>query len=118
MQRTTSFLRFLAVVALAAAPVQAQWSSQALWAARQGPAAVVVGNKALFAGGSTGPATMSAVVDIYDGTTGIWSKTDLSVGRRDLAATAVGSLALFAGGATSQTTNTAVVDVFDAQKMT
>ena len=40
----------------------------------------------------------SAVVDVYNGTTGAWSTAQLSVARLDLAAASVGNVALFAGG--------------------
>ena len=43
-------------------------------------------------------AGFSAVVDVYNGTTGAWSTAQLSVGRQYLAAASVGSVALFAGG--------------------
>ena len=40
----------------------------------------------------------SAVVDVYNGTTGAWSTAQLSVARYWLAAASVGNVALFAGG--------------------
>ena len=40
----------------------------------------------------------SAVVDVYNGTTGAWSTAQLSEARWDLAAASVGNVALFAGG--------------------
>ena len=40
----------------------------------------------------------SAVVDVYNGTTGAWSTAQLSVARNSLAAASVGNVALFAGG--------------------
>ncbi len=40
----------------------------------------------------------SAVVDVYNGTTGAWSTAQLSVARGGLAAASVGNVALFAGG--------------------
>ena len=40
----------------------------------------------------------SAVVDVYNCTTGAWSTAQLSVGRYLLAAASVGNVALFAGG--------------------
>ena len=40
----------------------------------------------------------SAVVDVYNGTTGAWSTAQLSVARGYLAAASVGNVALFAGG--------------------
>ena len=40
----------------------------------------------------------SAVVDVYNGTTGAWSTAQLSMARVYLAATSVGNVALFAGG--------------------
>ncbi len=42
----------------------------------------------------------SAVVDVYNGTTGAWSMAQLSVARDFLAAASVGNVALFAGGYT------------------
>ena len=42
----------------------------------------------------------SAVVDVYNGTTGAWSTAQLSVARGYLAAASVGNVALFAGGQT------------------
>ena len=43
----------------------------------------------------------SAVVDVYNGTTGAWSTAQLSVARGYLAAASVGNVALFAGGYSS-----------------
>ena len=43
----------------------------------------------------------SAVVDVYNGTTGAWSTAQLSVARYWLAAASVGNVALFAGGLNS-----------------
>ena len=43
----------------------------------------------------------SAVVDVYNGTTGAWSTAQLSVARYYLAAASVGNVALFAGGGTT-----------------
>ena len=40
----------------------------------------------------------SAVVDVYNGTTGAWSTAQLSLARDFLAAASVGNVALFAGG--------------------
>jgi hypothetical protein len=40
----------------------------------------------------------SAVVDVYNGTTGAWSTAQLSVARGYLVAASVGNVALFAGG--------------------
>jgi hypothetical protein len=46
-------------------------------------------------------ATVSDVVDVYNGATGAWSTARLSVARGYLAAASVGNVALFAGGATA-----------------
>jgi hypothetical protein len=42
----------------------------------------------------------SAVVDVYNGTTGTWSTAQLSVARSNLAAASAGNVVLFAGGFT------------------
>ncbi len=47
---------------------------------------------------TAGGGVPSAVVDVYNGTTGAWSTAQLSVARYYLAAASVGNLALFAGG--------------------
>lgn len=78
---------------------------------RSALAATSVGNLALFAGGIFGT-TVSAVVDIYNSSSGVWSTATLSQARNKLAATSVSGLALFAGGLGS-TAASAVVDIFD-----
>ena len=111
------------LLALAAStPVQAQWSTGMLSQARWRFVATTVGNKALFAGGSTSTSLGSAspLVDIYDATMGppsnpdAWSTSSLSVPRFQLAATTVGTKAMFAGGKTVPSGGVqAVVDIYD-----
>ena len=50
---------------------------------------------------ATAGGSYSAVVDVYNVTTGAWSTAQLTVARYYLAAASVGNLALFAGGYTN-----------------
>jgi hypothetical protein len=68
-----------------------------LSAPRWGMAAVEVGGKLLFAGGSDGLVT-SPVVDVLDLASGGWSTLALPLPRTGMAAVASGSRAWFAGG--------------------
>ncbi len=101
-----------------------QWSNTTLSQARDGMAAANVGDKAIFAGGSTGMTTIehlptnipSNVVDIYVNTTGQWSNPTLSQPRFYIGATTVGNKALFAGGRTTNVNSPSVsnlVDIYD-----
>jgi hypothetical protein len=80
-------------------------------------AATTAGSQAIFAGGFDG-VSASAVVDIYDATTGKWSVASLSQARKFRGASpaaAVGSRAYFGGGESSAGVMTATVDIYDAQ---
>lgn len=79
--------------------------------------AVASGTRAYFGGGQATPgpsATMSDVVDVYDGTSGVWSTLTLSEPRGHLGAAAVGNEVLFAGGARDGFVPTATIDRFNA----
>jgi hypothetical protein len=79
----------------------AAWSVEYLSIPRLFMAAASDGEKAIFAGGSSGwgPSfTNHTEVEVFDGESGTWSMESLSVGRHFLAATSVGNQALFAGG--------------------
>ena len=90
-------------------------SAQSLSVARSNLAATSVGTKhSLLA--ALQPPSYSAVVDIYDGSSGLWSNATLSVARSSLAATSVGTQALFAGGLVAGQAYgqaSAVVDIYD-----
>jgi len=81
--------------------------------ARDGRAAVVVGDLAIFAGGWNGQ-SVSNRIDIYNFSTELWSIDSLSVARGFMAVTAVGNKALFAGGMTNGNLPTNLVDIYDA----
>lgn len=82
------------------------WSTATLSQARSHLVATTVGNKAIFAGGTShiNNYVTSNVVDIYDADIGepndpnAWSTTTLSQARVHLAATTVANKAMFAGG--------------------
>lgn len=86
--------------------------------ARQHIASTTVGNRALFAGGSSGNNHLSnalTTVDAYDKTLTRTVPTELSTARTGLAATTIGNFALFGGGcngtSTSKTYN--IVEAYD-----
>ncbi|MDB5323884.1 MAG: kelch repeat-containing protein [Phycisphaerales bacterium] len=97
-----------------------QWSLAHLSQARFVLAATTVGDKAMFAGGTyvdaDGAYQGSAVLDVYDSSTGEWSTTQLAQPRAQLGATTVGDTAFFAGGydpgSNSLSNASAVVDRF------
>ncbi len=95
-----------------------QWSAAALSQGRFGLAATTVGNDAIFAGGEvnnpSGGYTYSAVVDIYNSSTGQWSTSKLSQARGGLAATTVGDEAIFAGGGSGTGSPSDVVDIYNS----
>ena len=88
----------------------ATWSTATLSQARSPLAATTLGTEALFAGGVSNSGH-SAIVDIYDASTGIWSTATLSQARAYLAAISVGETALFAGGLNASGLVSAVVDI-------
>ena len=79
--------------------------------ARAHLAATSIGNLAIFAGGNALP-DRSAVVDIYDVSTGDWSVATLSEARSNLSAVSVLDRALFAGGDIGSFTESDRIDVF------
>ncbi|MDB5318584.1 MAG: conserved repeat domain protein, partial [Phycisphaerales bacterium] len=97
-----------------------RWSIAALSQPRSGLATASIGGKAaLFAGGKYDDrhgTHASAVVDVYDSTTGEWSVESLASARALLAGTTVGNAAIFAGGydpgSQSIDNESAVVDLF------
>ena len=103
-------------------PAANQWTAGRLAVPHDQASAVVVGDQAFFAGGSTNapadadpnaalPAT--DVVEVYDAATGKWSVAHLSVPRRAIVAVpAAGRFALFAGGF-SANPDGAAYDVYD-----
>jgi hypothetical protein len=82
--------------------------------ARNVGAAVTVGDKVLFAGGSIDTAPYASVpsrrVDILDTGTGQWSTAELSGGSGATVATVIGNTAIFVAG--HQRTN-AIADIYD-----
>jgi len=91
-----------------------QWSAAYLSQPREGMAATVVNDLAIFAGGNTGNVTTTDVVDIYNFTTDTWSTTTLSLARSQANATTVGNKVIIAGGVTSYNNPTDQVDIYDA----
>lgn len=90
------------------------WSVEHLSQARYDIAAASVGNKVLFAGGTTTDPVTSSVVDIYDIDTGIWSTATLSQSRTHSCTVVADEKVFFAGGA-SPGEFCDVIDVYDAQ---
>ena len=88
-----------------------KWSTTSL-SDIPGGAVAVIGDKAMFAGGS-GPSGENSVVDIYDARRGRWSSVALSDTRDDMAAATAGSLALFAGGFTTLDVHN-TVDIYNS----
>ena len=84
-------------------------TATALSAARYDLAATLVGDYALFGGGTTG--SVSSVVDAYNTSLTRSTPTALSVARSYLAATSIGNYALFGGGYTGSESD--VVDVYE-----
>jgi N-acetylneuraminic acid mutarotase len=100
-------------------PTSQAWSTQSLQPQRHSLAAVTLGDKAYFAGGTDAVYYNTSYndVDIYDASTGVWSKDHLSTARSYLAAVAVGDKVVFAGGAGPIIQgiggNSQVVDILD-----
>lgn len=92
------------------------WAVKYLSADRQGLAAAIVGDKALFAGGFGYPDGVNwgyfNTVDIYDNNTDKWSTAILSEARMDLAATTSGNKVYFAGGRNSSIASK-TIDIYD-----
>ena len=86
-------------------------------------AAVTVGNKVFFAGGTRGDNTSSDCVDIYDASTGLWDTASLSVSRAfsPFFATSICNKAYFVGGAKNNFYNmqwedpTNVIDIYNEE---
>jgi hypothetical protein len=68
----------------------------------------------VFAGGQTGASAYSAVVDVWNSTSGAWSTATLSVARSDLAAAAAYPIIAFAGGVNA-TGISPIIDLFNCQ---
>lgn len=79
---------------------------------RSGVAAAAVGNKVLFAGGSTREG-VSDRVDIYDLSTKQWSTATLSYPRSSITATTIGSKVYFAGGTGRLSESYNYIDIYD-----
>jgi hypothetical protein len=104
------------------------WSVAHLSKARESIAAVVIGNKVIFAGGTyftkrpsvpIPVGNASDVVDIYDASTDSWSVAKLSVPRTYISAVTIGTDVYFAGGSGyGNTQNLNVVDVFNGNSNT
>ena len=92
----------------------AQWTSDHLSVARDELAGTMVGDLALF-GGGTAHGQQSSVVDILDTTNGVWTTASLSVARSYLTATSWGNIAAFAGGFDDANQPVDTVDIFDAE---
>ena len=98
-----------------------QWSTAQLSQARDGMAAVSVGDKAIFAGGyyfrhHGNVICDSDAVDIFHGRTGRWSTVQLSGPRPAVSVITVGTKVLFAGGIYyigDTGTDSSVVDIYD-----
>jgi len=104
-----------------------QWSTATLSVPRWGLAAASLNSTqaalfggdsglAIFAGGfldtfTTPPMNYSAVVDVFDPTSGTWFTTTLSQKRGDIASASLGDLAVFAGG-WNPSADSRVVDIF------
>jgi len=104
-----------------------QWSTATLSVPRWGLAAASLNSTqaalfggdsglALFAGGFldtfiTPPTNYSALVDVFDPTSGTWFTTTLSQKRGDIASASLGDLAVFAGG-WNPSADSRVVDIF------
>jgi len=99
-----------------------QWSTATLSLERAWMAATSVGELAIFGGGwsssSTTPNGYSAVVDIYNSSSGLWSTSSLSQERGYLAAATVAGLAIFAGGYNDADYATPRVDMFNLTSRT
>lgn len=85
------------------------WSTAHLSVGRDGPAAVAVGNKVVFAGGFANSSSQENVVDIYDATTGVWNTAQLSA-PGTVIAKVVGHKAYFLGASS--------LDIYDADMNT
>jgi hypothetical protein len=90
-----------------------QMTTDNLSVARGGIAAAVVGDIAIFAGGTTENEFTTTRVDLYNFTTGTWSTAELSVARADASATTVGDKVVIAGGFDDSWFSSNIVDIFD-----
>lgn len=77
----------------------AAWTTGTLSVGRTSPSATALGNLAFIGGGAINFNTMSAVVDVYDASSGTWSTAaPLSIARGGMSAASVGTYVIFAGG--------------------
>jgi hypothetical protein len=88
--------------------------------ARSNMAVASVGNKLLFAGGTTSTGAYSSRVDIYDIATNIWTSAELSQARKEVATAVLGKIIYFASGelATIPGTFSARVDIYNTETNT
>lgn len=117
----STVLTYFGVTYLQSNTYKCIFTSLSLSEVRRKIAATMVGNLALFAGGSYhingGFFNASSTVDIYDSSTGRWSTAKFSLNRTYFAATTVGNLAMFAGGLEGpigRLPSSAVVDIYNA----
>jgi len=95
----------------------AAWSTAMLSQPRAWLSATAVDGLAYFGGGQAagvgGGTAASAVLDIYDASTGLWTISALSQARSYLAATSLGNTVLFAGGLDGGSCPSDVVDLIN-----
>ncbi|MEL6639170.1 MAG: kelch repeat-containing protein [Bacteroidota bacterium] len=75
-----------------------QWTQDSLSQDRSGVAAVVLDNKAYFAGGVKDDYDVSDRIDVYDGATGTWTTASLGTPRSAIAAVVIRDRLFFVGG--------------------
>lgn len=75
-----------------------QWSSYSAAASLYETAAVVLGDKVLFAGGKTTNWGEVNTMEVYDISTGTWSQVTMPNSRRDMEVAVIGEKAWFGGG--------------------
>lgn len=75
-----------------------QWSSYTAAASLYETAAVVLGDKVLFAGGKTTNWGEVNTMEVYDISTGTWSQVTMPNSRRDMEVAVIGEKAWFGGG--------------------
>lgn len=92
------------------------WSKALLSARREGIGVATLGNKIIFAGGSSYITSTKLYknVDIYDAATNTWSVTYMNYGRANMGVAVAGNKAFFAGGGGPDN----IVDVYDASTNT
>jgi len=92
------------------------WSTAQISEKRGRLTVATVGNKILYAGGTTNNGRFSSRVDIYDAAANTWSTAELSMARSQMTTAVAGNKAFFAGWEYSEFTNR--VDIYDASTNT